>query len=109
MTLNRLRQWRQFVMNRYALTGLLGLLWVTFISDISLPFIVMSQWELNGMEAHADQLQKNIASLEKQLEDWSNSEHALERYARETYYMKKPNEEVFRVVDQEGRPIVTVQ
>ncbi len=98
----RLRRW---ITNRYALTGLAGLAWVTFVSDISLPFIVCSQWELNEMEGQIQHLQLAISGLEDQLEEWSHSEDALERYARETYFMKRPEEEVYRIIDAEGNPL----
>lgn len=96
---------RRILTNRYALTGIAGLAWVTFVSDISLPFIVCSQWELNEMEAQIQNLQLAITGLEGQLEEWSQSEDALERYARETYFMRRPEEEVYRIIDAEGNPL----
>lgn len=96
---------RRFLTNRYALTGLAGLAWVTFVSDISLPFIVCSQWELNEMEDQIQHLQLAISGLEEQLDEWSRSDDALERYARETYFMKRPEEEVYRIIDAEGNPL----
>lgn len=98
-------RFRRFMTNRYALTGIAGLAWVTFVSDISLPFIVCSQWELNEMEDQIRHLHLAITELESQLDEWSHSEDALERYARETYFMKRPEEEVFRIVDAEGNPL----
>lgn len=96
---------RLVLSNRYALTGLAGLLWVTFVSDISLPFIVCSQWELNEMKARIELLERNIVSLDDQLTEWMNSEDALERYARENYFMKREREEVYRIVDANGEPL----
>lgn len=98
---------REFLTNQYALTALAGLLWVTFVSDISLPFIVTSKWELNEMRDQIELLQSSINTLETQLEAWSESDQALERYARETYFMKRPNEEVFRIIDPAGAPLVS--
>lgn len=99
------RSAREFLTNQYALTALAGLLWVTFVSDISLPFIVSSKWELNNLMDQIESLESNIATLEGQLDEWSQSDQALERYARETYFMKRPNEEVFRIIDPSGIPL----
>lgn len=96
---------RDMLTNQYALTALAGLLWVTFVSDISLPFIFSSKWELNEMQDQIESLHTNISALEAQLDEWSQSDQALERYARETYFMKRPNEEVFRIVDPSGVPL----
>ena len=98
---------RRFLTDYYVLTALVGLLWVTFVSDISLPYIVVSQMELNEMNDQIEVLDSNISTLEGQLDEWSQSEQALERYARETYFMKRPNEEVFRIIDPSGAPLLS--
>ncbi|MGB1075673.1 MAG: FtsB family cell division protein [Flavobacteriales bacterium] len=105
MNWRKSKRLRLILSNRYALTGLAGLLWVTFVSDISLPFIVCSQWELNDMEDQIELLEKNILSLDNRLMEWSNSEDALERYARENYFMKREQEEIYRIVDAHGEPL----
>jgi len=105
MNWRKSKRLRLVLSNRYALTGLAGLFWVTFVSDISLPFIICSQWELNEMKARIELLEKKILSLDDQLMEWTNSGDALERYARENYFMKREREEVYRIVDAGGEPL----
>ena len=42
---------------------------------------------------------KKIAELRQQRKDLFGNEKNLEKFARETYLMKKPNEEIFVIVD----------
>ena len=85
--------------NRYGAVTVLALVWITFISDIDLPFIIDEQLELNKMQREVDLIsQKNDELLLKLIELEENPD-VLERIARERYFMKKPLEEVYRIVD----------
>lgn len=85
--------------NRYAATTLLALVWVMFISDVDVFFIASEQMELNKMRNDITEIkQKNDDLMLQLIEIEENPEH-LERVARERYFMKKPQEEVYRIVD----------
>ena len=85
--------------NRYAATTLLALGWVMFISDVDIFFIISEQMELNEMRTEISEVkQKNDDLMLQLIEIEENPEH-LERVARERYFMKKPQEEVYRIVD----------
>lgn len=85
--------------NRYAATTLLALFWVMFISDVDVFFIASEQMELNDMRQEISEIkQKNDDLILELIELEENPDH-LERVARERYFMKKPQEEVYRIVD----------
>lgn len=85
--------------NRYAATSLLALFWVMFISDVDIFFIASEQIELNEMRKEITEIkQKNDELMLELIELDENPDH-LERVARERYFMKKPQEEVYRIVD----------
>lgn len=85
--------------NRYAATTILALFWVMFISDVDLFFIASEQMELNEMKQEISEIKvKNDELILELIELNENPDH-LERVARERYFMKKPQEEVYRIVD----------
>lgn len=86
------------ITNRYVLTALVGLLWASFVSEIDLIFLAKSQLELNRLERQVAHYEREIESTRSQLEDLSTNPERLERFARETYFMKRDNEDVFRIV-----------
>jgi cell division protein FtsB len=85
--------------NRYAATALLALGWVVFISDIDLFFIIEEQVELNKMKDEVKNISIENDKLILQLIELEENPDVLERIARERYFMKKPLEEVYRIVN----------
>ena len=52
--------------------------------------------EINKLKQQKEFLEKEIAKDRKELKELS-TEEALEKFAREEYYMKKDNEEIFLI------------
>ena len=96
--------WRQafeWFSNRYVLTAAVGLVWVTFISEIDLVYLVKSQLELNRLENQVAHYELEIEATRNQLVDLTSNPERLERFAREKYFMKRDNEDLFRIVAKE--------
>ena len=85
--------------NRYSATALIGLFWVMFISDIDLFFIAKEQSKLQEMRKEVEVTNLKNNELRLQLEEIEKNPAVLERVARERYFMKRPEEEVFRIVE----------
>ena len=96
--------WRQafeWFSNRYVLTAAVGLVWVTFISEIDLVYLAKSQLELNRLESQVAHYELEIEATRNQLVDLTSNPERLERFAREKYFMKRDNEDLFRIVAKE--------
>jgi cell division protein FtsB len=96
--------WRQafeWFSNRYVLTAAIGLVWVTFISEIDLVYLAKSQLELNRLENQVAHYELEIEATGNQLVDLTSNPERLERFAREKYFMKRDNEDLFRIVAKE--------
>lgn len=85
--------------NRYSATALIGLFWVMFISDIDLFFIAKEQSKLQEMREEVEVTNLKNNKLRLQLDEIEKNPAVLERVARERYFMKRPEEEVFRIVE----------
>ncbi|MGA9212913.1 FtsB family cell division protein [Kaistella sp.] len=89
---------QKYFLNKYFVTIFLFLVWMIFFDSTS--FLVIN--ELNGeINKYEDQLayyqteyQKNDDFYKKLM----NNKAEKEKYARENYFMKKPNEEIFILV-----------
>ncbi len=85
--------------NRYSATALIGLFWVMFISDVDLFFIAKEQSKLQEMRDEVKVTNLKNKELRLKLEEIEKNPAILERVARERYFMKRADEEVFRIVD----------
>jgi cell division protein FtsB len=85
----------RFLKNKYATAVTIFLLWICFFNDIDLFFIVQSRWELMNMRKEVKELRKQNQLAKEALNDISNNTASLEKFARETYYMKRDNEDVY--------------
>ena len=56
--------------------------------------------ERNRIQAEIDQFIQNEAILTDELDRLKNDDEYIKKIAREKYYMVKPGEKVFRVIDR---------
>ena len=81
--------------NRYAITLLFFLLWVLFIDQNNTITQYEYKKQLNELEREKVYFSDEIKKTRKELEELTSNPKSLEKFAREKYYMKKDNEEVF--------------
>ena len=85
--------------NKYSATAIIAIVWVMFISDVDLFYIIEEQIELNEMKAEVRETSLKNVDLQLRLEEIKTNPAVLERVARERYFMKLPEEDVFRIVE----------
>ncbi|MBU4538106.1 MAG: septum formation initiator family protein [Weeksellaceae bacterium] len=89
---------QKYVLNKYFITVFLFLVWMVFFDNTS--FLVVN--ELNGeikkyeqqLAYYKEEYRKNDDFYKKLM----NNKSEKEKFARENYFMKKPNEEIFILV-----------
>lgn len=90
------KKWFKFFTNTYILVLTIFAIWMLFFDTNSLLIHRELQQEINKLEEQKEYLRKEIEKDKKQLNELKDPK-ALEKYAREKYYMKKENEEVFLI------------
>lgn len=89
---------QKYVLNKYTVTIVLFLIWMIFFDKTSFLVIHELNGEINKYEEQLDyykaEYEKNDAFYKKLM----NNKSEKEKYARENYFMKKPNEEIFILV-----------
>ncbi|MFM1931939.1 MAG: hypothetical protein RL226_1242 [Bacteroidota bacterium] len=92
----------RFLKGRYGVTLGVFVVWMMFFNDVDLIFIAESYGELKSMEREIKYFEGENEIIREALDDLSNNASSLEKFAREEYFMKKPNEDLFviRVVEK---------
>ncbi len=70
-------------------------MWVCFFNDIDLFYVIKSRQEVSALKKEVELLKEKNASSDIALHDLTTNRNSLEKFARDTDYMKRPNEDVF--------------
>ncbi len=89
--------------NKYFLAIAAFVIWMMFFDKNDM----ISQYEysaqLTKLQQEKDFYTKETASVKKDLKELDSNLVTTEKFAREKYFMKKPNEDVFVVVAEENK------
>ena len=103
MKKKKLSKWKPYVYNRYALTMLGFIVWMTFFDRNDFILQHTYRERLNALRHERDYFEKEIEKNKTTITELFTNSKNLERYARERYFMKKDNEDVFVFVDQDNK------
>lgn len=87
--------------NRYVIATVVFLLVILFFDQFNLRKQVALHRELKEQEAEIQYLEKNIALYKDSLRMVTEDEQGMEQIAREKYFMKRDNEVVYKISDEE--------
>jgi len=98
MAFKNLKQKKSFkiMTNMYVLVLTVFVVWMLFFDTNSLLIHLELRKEIKKLEKTQDFLKEEIARDKKIIEKLSD-EDELERFAREEYYLKKKNEEIYLI------------
>ena len=88
---------KQIAGNKYLITGIAFMVWMLFFDKNDIPLQISRINELNQLENSEKVMTQRITDTHTELEKLKNSPEILEKYAREKYLMKRPNEDLFIV------------
>jgi cell division protein DivIC len=83
------------VSNRYTLALAAFIVWVVFFDENNMFVQRQRTQELVQLNKKIDYYKGQVAEARQELKDLDNDPALLEKYAREKYFMKRDNEEVF--------------
>lgn len=87
------------VKNKYILTILIFFFWLLFFDSNNLIDRYKELRKLRQFEKDRIYFTERIDIDSKRLKQLKTSNKNLEKFAREQYYMKKPNEEIFVIIE----------
>ncbi|MDQ3289840.1 MAG: septum formation initiator family protein [Bacteroidota bacterium] len=88
----------KFIRSFYFISTITFLVWMFFFDSNDFMTQYQMSKKLNDLETDKEYYVQKIAEVQKDRTELMSNPELLEKYAREKYYMKRPNEEVFILV-----------
>ena len=95
------KKWFKILSNMYVLALTIFVIWMAFFDTNSLLIHLELRKEVKKLEQQKEFLQKEITNDKKILKKLNTPEE-LEKFAREKYFMKKENEEIFLIEHEDS-------
>lgn len=95
------KRWFKLLTNMYVLVLTIFVIWMAFFDTNSLLIHLELRKEIKKLEQQKEFLRQEIATDKKALKELSSPEE-LEKFAREKYFMKKENEEIFLIEHEDS-------
>jgi cell division protein DivIC len=89
----------KFLRNKYVIAVIAFILWICFFDRNDMLTQFDRKRELQKLETSKEYYQSEIVTIKKDLSDLENDPAILEKFAREKFFLKRPNEDVFIVED----------
>ena len=90
-----------YLKNKYILATLVFIAWMSFFDENNMIFRIRSNREIKQLQEDKEFYLKKIQEDKKKLEELRTNNKNLEKFAREQYFMKKANEDIFYIVEDE--------
>lgn len=86
--------------NKYTIAGLIFLVWIAFFDKNSIVEKMQLRSKISTLEKEKDYYQKKVEEDNRKIKELLSSPDNLEKFAREQYFMKKDNEDIFVIVNK---------
>ncbi len=94
--------WRKYLHNKYFYTGSIFLIWMLFFDQEDFITQYQLNQTLNDLQNKKEFYQAETENNRNIIEKLETDTAWLEKFAREKYFMKKDNEEVFVIIREEN-------
>lgn len=91
-------RWFKIFLNRYVLCLTVFAVWMVFFDQNNMIRQVQARRDLNKLRGEKHFFEEKIKEYNFELQALDKEPAYIEKYARENYYMSKPNEDVFVVL-----------
>ncbi len=85
--------------NKFFITGFIFVLWMLIFDNSNWISMINTSRKINQMEDEKKYYEDKIRNDKRKILELRTNKENLEKYAREQYLMKKPNEEIF-IIDE---------
>ena len=99
-TLTPYLKWLGYIINRYTIVGVAFIIWMLFFDQNSLITHRELDKQIRSLERDESYFQKNLENENEKLKMLQDNPAEIERIAREKFYLKKDNEDIF-IIQQE--------
>jgi cell division protein DivIC len=86
------------IRNKYALTIIIFIVWITLLDSNNLIARYKAMKELHKLQVDREYYLKRIEEDKQKLHELKTDKHNLEKFAREQYHMKKADEDLYIIM-----------
>ena len=90
------------IKNKYFLASIAFIVWMLFFDRNDLASQYNYRTQVNKLEEEKEFYIQQITQVEKDLKELDSDQDKLEKFARERYFMKRDNEDVFVIIDNKA-------
>ena len=90
----------KMTINKYLIALLAFVVWIVFFDDNNLRQHQKNKMELALLEEQVDFYKHKIEADKRKLYELQTNDENLEKFAREQFYMKKADEDIFVIVEE---------
>ncbi len=91
----------KFLSNFYVASTLLFVVWLTFFDNNDIISQLKLKTKILELQEQKNYYADMIEKIQDDIFDLRTNEETLEKFAREKYLMKKPNEDVFVIIEED--------
>jgi cell division protein DivIC len=86
--------------NKYLIASIIFVLWILFFDEYSMMAYKKNRLQMNNLIEQQNYYKEKIKSDQQKLMELNSGNEELEKYAREQFYMSKPDEDVYVVIKE---------
>jgi cell division protein FtsB len=90
-----MKQLRNWLSNKYLITSFLFIVWISFFDKFNIFQVYKKKQELNQLIERKIYYKNEIEKSKKALSNLRENSLNIEKIAREKYFMKKDNEDLY--------------
>lgn len=88
----------KIIQNKYLLISIIFIVWIFFFDEYSLVASRENRKELENLLKQQQYYTEKIKADQLKLNELNSGKEELEKYAREQFYMSKPDEDLYVIV-----------
>ena len=89
----------------YIATFVVWLIWILFLDNNNIRIVMSNRMKMKDLEKEKAILETKIKEVKKERNEVFGNPRMLEKWAREKFMMRRPNEEVYVIVDENNQPV----
>ncbi len=91
-----------FLKGLYPLTFIFWLAWILVLDNNNISVVLSNKMKMHELEKEREILLEKIVNVKRERNEVFGNPQMLEKWAREKYMMRKPNEDVYIIVDEDN-------
>lgn len=89
----------------YVISFAIWLVWILFIDNNNIRVVWHNYRKLQDLQEQKKYYQDMIVQVKKERDEVLGNQRLIEKWAREKYFMRKPTEDVYILVEEDGKVI----